>query len=71
MLYSIATQAESVIVYNPACEFVKQFYNERCGDIVLNPLDRECLLESARRAAADGRSPRVGCPFVFAHKLCR
>ena len=39
MLYQVATRAESAIVYDPACEFVKQFYDERRGDIVLNPLD--------------------------------
>jgi len=39
MLYQVATRGESAIVYDPACEFVKQFYNDRRGDIVLNPLD--------------------------------
>ena len=39
MLYQVAARGESAIVYDPACEFVKQFYNERRGDIVLNPLD--------------------------------
>jgi hypothetical protein len=31
--------ATAAIVYDPACEFVKQFYNPHRGDIVLNPLD--------------------------------
>jgi hypothetical protein len=39
MLYQVDTRGDSAIVYDPACEFVKQFYNERRGDIVLNPLD--------------------------------
>ena len=39
MLYQVAARGESAIVYDPACEFVKQFYNDRRGDIVLNPLD--------------------------------
>jgi hypothetical protein len=39
MLYQVADRGESAIVYDPACEFVKQFYNDRRGDIVLNPLD--------------------------------
>jgi len=39
MLYQVDSRGDSAIVYDPACEFVKQFYSERRGDIVLNPLD--------------------------------
>jgi hypothetical protein len=39
MLYQVDARGDSAIVYDPACEFVKQFYNERRRDIVLNPLD--------------------------------
>ncbi|MGA2834950.1 MAG: type IV secretion system DNA-binding domain-containing protein [Terracidiphilus sp.] len=39
MLYQVDARGDCAIVYDPACEFVKQFYNERRGDIVLNPLD--------------------------------
>jgi Type IV secretion-system coupling protein DNA-binding domain len=39
MLYQVAARGDSAIVYDPACEFVTQFYDERRGDIVLNPLD--------------------------------
>jgi type IV secretory pathway TraG/TraD family ATPase VirD4 len=39
MLYQVEARGDSAIVYDPACEFVKQFYNEHRGDIVLNPLD--------------------------------
>jgi DNA helicase HerA-like ATPase len=39
MLYQVADRGDSAIVYDPACEFVKQLYDERRGDIVLNPLD--------------------------------
>lgn len=39
MLYQVANRGDSAIVYDPACEFVKQFYDEHRGDIVLNPLD--------------------------------
>jgi len=39
MLYQVAARGESAVVYDPACEFVKQFYNDKRGDIVLNPLD--------------------------------
>jgi type IV secretory pathway TraG/TraD family ATPase VirD4 len=39
MLYQVEGRGDSAIVYDPACEFVKQFYNPHRGDIVLNPLD--------------------------------
>ncbi len=39
MLYQVDARGDIAIVYDPACEFVKQFYNEHRGDIVLNPLD--------------------------------
>lgn len=39
MLYQVESRGDSAIVYDPACEFVKQFYNPHRGDIVLNPLD--------------------------------
>jgi hypothetical protein len=39
MLVQVEKRGECAIVYDPACEFIKQFYDERRGDIVLNPLD--------------------------------
>jgi type IV secretory pathway TraG/TraD family ATPase VirD4 len=39
MLYQVDARGDSAIVYDPACEFVRQFYNPHRGDIVLNPLD--------------------------------
>ena len=39
MLYQVDARGDSAIVYDPACEFVKQFYDQHRGDIVLNPLD--------------------------------
>ncbi|HKX33278.1 MAG TPA: type IV secretion system DNA-binding domain-containing protein [Blastocatellia bacterium] len=30
---------EAVVVYDPACEFVKAHYDRRRGDVILNPLD--------------------------------
>jgi type IV secretory pathway TraG/TraD family ATPase VirD4 len=39
MLYQVDARGDAAIVYDPACEFVKQFYNPHRGDIVLNPLD--------------------------------
>ncbi len=39
MLYQVDARGDSAIVYDPACEFVKQFYDPHRSDIVLNPLD--------------------------------
>src|SRR5688500_7292292 len=32
--------AEAVVIYDPACEFVKRHYNSQRGDVVLNPVDK-------------------------------
>ena len=32
--------AEAVVIYDPACEFVKHHFNPHRGDIILNPLDK-------------------------------
>ena len=42
ILFQVAQRGHSAIVYDPACEFIQQFYDERRGDIVLNPLDTRC-----------------------------
>jgi len=42
MLSQIATRDEAAIVYDPAIEYLPQFYNERRGDVILNPLDARC-----------------------------
>jgi type IV secretory pathway TraG/TraD family ATPase VirD4 len=34
-----ARNNEAAVVYDPACEFVKAHYDERRGDVILNPLD--------------------------------
>lgn len=39
ILVQVAERQHSAIVYDPACEFIQQFFDERRGDIVLNPLD--------------------------------
>jgi type IV secretory pathway TraG/TraD family ATPase VirD4 len=41
MLQQIKHRGESAIIYDPACEFVKRFYNP-AQDIILNPLDSRC-----------------------------
>jgi Type IV secretion-system coupling protein DNA-binding domain len=35
-----ARKKEAAVVYDPACEFVKAHYDERRGDVILNPLDK-------------------------------
>ena len=42
VLSQVAERGHSAIVYDPACEFVRQFYSPERGDIVLNPLDERC-----------------------------
>jgi len=42
MLLQIEQRGQTAIVIDPECEFVRQFYNERRGDVVLNPLDARC-----------------------------
>jgi hypothetical protein len=57
LLYQVQRRGDSAIVYDPACEFVKQFYDPHRGDVVLNPLDARMpfwspSLELRRRAEA-------------------
>jgi hypothetical protein len=42
MLRQIQSRGESAIIYDPACEFVRRFYDPKRGDIILNPLDGRC-----------------------------
>lgn len=42
MLRQIQDREESAIIYDPACEFVRRFYDQGRGDIILNPLDDRC-----------------------------
>jgi hypothetical protein len=31
---------EAVVIYDPACEFIKRHYDQTRGDVILNPLDK-------------------------------
>jgi Type IV secretion-system coupling protein DNA-binding domain len=42
LLSQIADRGEAAIVYDPAMEYLPQFYNEQRGDVVLNPMDARC-----------------------------
>lgn len=46
MLFQVLRQVQgredSAIVYDPAREFVKRFYDPSRGDVILNPLDKRC-----------------------------
>jgi hypothetical protein len=42
MLIQIAERDESAVVYDPAREYIRHFYNPLRGDIVHNPLDERC-----------------------------
>jgi hypothetical protein len=42
MLRQVQERDEGAIIYDPASEFVERFYNERRGDVILNPTDARC-----------------------------
>jgi type IV secretory pathway TraG/TraD family ATPase VirD4 len=42
ILRQIKHRGDSAIVYDPAREFVKRFYDPKNGDVILNPLDKRC-----------------------------
>jgi len=41
-LCQIEERGETAIVYDPAMEYLPQFYEPERGDIILNPLDARC-----------------------------
>lgn len=41
-LRQVRSRGDSAIVYDPAREFVKRFYDPDRGDVILNPLDKRC-----------------------------
>src|SRR5271165_6967753 len=42
MLAQIQERRQRAIVLDPDAEFVQEFYDEKRGDVVLNPLDARC-----------------------------
>ena len=42
LLRQIRDRGDAAIVYEPTSEFVQRFYDEKRGDIILNPLDARC-----------------------------
>jgi Type IV secretion-system coupling protein DNA-binding domain len=42
MLNQIEERGQSAIIIDPESEYVQEFYSERRGDFILNPLDRRC-----------------------------
>jgi hypothetical protein len=42
LLRQIRDRGDVAIVYDPASEFVQRFYDDKRGDIILNPLDARC-----------------------------
>ena len=43
ILRQIQERGETAIVYDPAMDFVGEFYDPKRGDLILNPLDARCL----------------------------
>ena len=42
ILRQIKHRGDSAIVYDPARDFVRRFYDPKRGDVILNPLDKRC-----------------------------
>ncbi len=42
ILREVSKRGESAIVYDPAMDFVSEFYDPERGDLILNPLDERC-----------------------------
>ncbi|HUN85603.1 MAG TPA: type IV secretion system DNA-binding domain-containing protein, partial [Terracidiphilus sp.] len=42
LLRQLRERGESAIVYDPAMDFVSEFYSPARGDLILNPLDQRC-----------------------------
>jgi len=42
VLRQVRSRGDAAIVYDPAREFVKRFYDPERGDVILNPLDKRC-----------------------------
>jgi type IV secretory pathway TraG/TraD family ATPase VirD4 len=42
VLRQVQSRGDSAIVYDPAREYVRRFYNPDRGDVILNPLDNRC-----------------------------
>jgi Type IV secretion-system coupling protein DNA-binding domain/Phage integrase family len=42
ILAQVWERNEAAIVYDPAMEYLPQFYNEARGDVILNPMDARC-----------------------------
>jgi type IV secretory pathway TraG/TraD family ATPase VirD4 len=42
VLRQVRSRGDSAIVYDPAREYVKRFFDPARGDVILNPLDKRC-----------------------------
>lgn len=42
VLRQVRSRGDSAIIYDPAREFLKRFYEPERGDVILNPLDARC-----------------------------
>jgi len=74
ILFQVAERKQCAIVYDPAGEFIQQFYDERRGDIVLNPLDARCPYwspsdELQRKAEAKAIAVSLFQPAGITHRF--
>ena len=56
-LRQIRARGDAAIVYDPAMEYIKRFYDESRDDVILNPLDRRCPYWGPSRSCAADRKP--------------
>jgi Type IV secretion-system coupling protein DNA-binding domain len=60
MLYQVDARGDSAIVYDPACEFVKQFYDVHRRHRAQSTRCADAVLESIKRASPQGGSEGSG-----------
>ncbi|MGH9597460.1 MAG: type IV secretion system DNA-binding domain-containing protein, partial [Edaphobacter sp.] len=58
LLSQVWERGESAIVYDPAMEYLPQFYNEARGDVILNPMDARCPFWSPKVQPQPDESPK-------------
>jgi hypothetical protein len=67
VLRQVRSRGDSAIVYDPAREFVKRFYDPEHGDVILNPLDRRCPYWGQPKSCAAALKRRPWPRPCFSH----
>lgn len=65
LLRQVRERGESAIVYDPAMDFVSEFYSPARGDLILNPLDQRCPYWSlGNEIDRDETATTIGAAFL-------